>query len=325
MTTKTYTNPVWPGYFADPFVLRASADGTYWAYGTGPGVDGREFPVLRSTDLVNWTPAGGAVVPPPGLAGGNFWAPEVAERDGKFHLYYSAAPQGSDAHHRLRLAVADHPAGPFVDVGRELFPDSGFSIDAHPFRDPADGRWYLFFATDYVEDEPAGTGLAVAPLGDDMMPTGPARPVIRATADWQVYEHNRDYKGRVWKAWNCVEGPFVLHHGGTYFCIYSGGAWHTENYGLGFATAPTPLGPWRDDFAVHGPAVLKGKPDFVVGPGHNSVVLGPDGRTLYFVYHAWDKGRTARRMCIDPLVWTPDGPKCDGPSYAPRTIEVGEP
>ena len=323
MTTKTYTNPVWPGYFADPFVLRATADGTYWAYGTGPGVDGREFPILHSTDLVNWTAAGAAVVPPAALAGGNFWAPEVAERDGKFYLYYSAAPQGSDAAHRLRLAVADAPAGPFVDVGSDLFPDAGFSIDAHPFRDPADGRWYLFFATDYTDDEPAGTGLAVAPLGDDMRPSGHARPVIRASADWQVYEHNRDYKGRVWKAWNCVEGPFVLHHAGKYFCLYSGGAWHTDNYGLGFATADTPMGPWRDDFAAHGPTVLRGKPDFVVGPGHNSVVMGPDGVTPFVVYHAWDKARTARRMCIDPLVWTPDGPKCDGPSYTPRSIDVG--
>ena len=32
----TYTNPVWPGYFADPFVLRVGKE--YFAYGTGePG------------------------------------------------------------------------------------------------------------------------------------------------------------------------------------------------------------------------------------------------------------------------------------------------
>jgi hypothetical protein len=29
----TYTNPVWHGYFADPFVLRH--EGVYYAYGTG--------------------------------------------------------------------------------------------------------------------------------------------------------------------------------------------------------------------------------------------------------------------------------------------------
>ena len=31
----TYTNPVWPHYFADPFVLRV-AHGEYYAYGTAP-------------------------------------------------------------------------------------------------------------------------------------------------------------------------------------------------------------------------------------------------------------------------------------------------
>ena len=199
--------------------------------------------------------------------------------------------------------------------GKHLFPEAGFSIDAHPFQDPKDGKWYLFYATDYVEDDPIGTGLAVAPMQDDLTtPAGPGRAVVRATCDWQIYERNRNYKGQVWKAWHCVEGPFVVHHEGKYYCFYSGGAWHTENYGLGYAVADHPLGPWRDDFAIHGPTVLRGKPDYVVGPGHNSVVMGPDDQTLYFVYHAWDKARTARRMCIDPLIWTKDGPRCDGPS-----------
>ena len=89
---------------------------------------------------------------------------------------------------------------------------------------------------------------------------------------------------------------------------------------LGFATANDPLGPWTDDFAQHGPYVLKGLPGQVIGPGHNSVVLGPDDQTLYVVYHAWDAGKTARRLCIDPLIWTHDGPRCDGPSYQPREM-----
>jgi hypothetical protein len=48
--------------------------------------------------------------------------------------------------------------------------------------------------------------------------------------------------------------------------------------------------------------------------------MGPDDRTLYCVYHAWDANHTARRMCIDPLIWTREGPKVDGPSTEPRTI-----
>jgi arabinan endo-1,5-alpha-L-arabinosidase len=318
--TITYQNPVWPHYFADPFVLRVGR--TYWAYGTAPAsADGTEFPVLRSEDLATWKHVGHALRPRPDARGHNFWAPEVAEKDGRFYLFYSSSPKNNDEHHRIRVAIADSPQGPFEDAGDALMPDAGFSIDAHPFRDPRTGRWYLFFATDYTGEEPFGTGLAVAPLADDLLSvTAPPRIVIRASCDWQVYERQRNYKGRVWDAWHCVEGPFVLHHDDRYFCLYSGGAWHSENYGIGFATATDPLGPWLDDMARHGPTVLKGAAPKVIGPGHNSVVLGPDDRTLFCIYHAWDQGHTARRMCIDPLIWTADGPKCDGPSTEPRTI-----
>jgi arabinan endo-1,5-alpha-L-arabinosidase len=316
----TYTNPVWPQYFADPFVLRV--EGTYWAYGTAPADEaGREFPVLRSQNLAQWEYVAHALQPSPAARGHNHWAPEVAEKDGRFYLYYSAAPRDDDQHHRLRVAIADAPQGPFTDVGESLMPEIGFSIDASPFRDPRTGRWYLFFATDYTEDAPYGTGLGMVPLADDLIHVvGQPQPVVRASCPWQIYERNRNYKGKVWEAWNCVEGPFVLFHNDRYYCLYSGGAWHSENYGVGFAVADNPMGPWIDEMAQRGPTVLKGAPPKVIGPGHNSVVLGPDNRTLFCVYHAWDDSRTARRMCIDPLIWTPDGPKVDGPSTEPRTL-----
>ncbi len=317
--SKTYINPVYPEYFADPFVLRVGSE--YWAYGTGPGVDDREFPILHSKDFVTWTPTGAALNPPEHLVGGAFWAPEVAEHDGNFYLYYSAEAKGSDAFQRLRVAIAKHPGGPFLDSGKLLLPDCGFSIDASPFKDPRDGKWYLFFATDYTTEAPTGTGLAVVPLAEDMVtPLTAPQVVIRASSDWQIYERNRDYKGKIWPAWYCVEGPFVVFHDNRYYCFYSGGAWRTHHYGVGVAVADHPLGPWTDERAVHGPTVLKGIPDRVVGPGHNSIVLGPDDRTSYVVYHAWDKDSIARRMCIDPLIWTKDGPKCDGPSDGPREL-----
>jgi beta-xylosidase len=314
----SYQNPVYPDYFADPFCIRVGED--YYAYGTGPAdFEGRQFPVLHSRDLVRWSLVGHALNP---LSNGvNYWAPEVAEKDGRFYLFYSASTTPSDETHRLRVATSDSPAGPFVDSGRELMPHIGFSIDAHPFRDPRTGKWYLYFAADYTADEPHGTGLAVVPLADDLMSvTGEPQVVLRASCDWQVYERNRNYKGRTWKAWHCVEGPFVVYRDGKYYCLYSGGAWHTENYGLGFATAESPLGPWSDDYAQHGPTVLKGDARESIGPGHNSVVLGPDDFTQFVVYHAWDKTRTARRLCIDPLRWTPEGPRCDGPSTTRREL-----
>ena len=133
MGSKNYRNPVWPGYFADPFVLK-TAHG-YYAYGTGPASeDGRVFPVLRSTNLVDWEAVGGALEPLVNPGALNYWAPEVAEKDGRFYLFYSASTTQSDEHHRLRVAIADHPAGPFKDSGRILIPQLGFTIDASQFR-----------------------------------------------------------------------------------------------------------------------------------------------------------------------------------------------
>ena len=328
----TYSNPVYSGYFADPFVLRTNSG--YWAYGTGhgPEADGRQFPVLHSPDLVNWRYVGGALPPLPPEAGEPFtayWAPEVAERHGKFYLYYSAATGGRDETHRLRVAIADRPEGPFEDVGRIPLPGEfadRFCIDAHPFQDPKDGKWYLFFGTDFFTDR-VGTGTAAMPLADDMAsPDGDAVIVLRATADWHVYERNRPLYGQVWDAWHTVEGPFVWEHEGRYYCFYSGGNWQTPAYGVGYGVADTVLGPYRDEWNVEGPSVLRGIEGKVHGPGHNSVTRGPDGRTAFIVYHAWDPGRTARRMFIDPLRWeTVPGsdfphPRCAGPTLGEQVL-----
>ena len=66
--------------------------------------------------------------------------------------------------------------------------------------------------------------------------------------------------------------------------------------------------------------MLRTVPQQVIGPGHNSIATGPDNETEYVIYHAWDKDLTKRRMFIDPLLWTPDGPRCDGPSVGPRVF-----
>ena len=319
----TYTNPVWPGYFADPFVLRWR--GEYFAYGTAETLErdargsAQAFKILHSRDLVRWEPAGAALTLKSEEATRAYWAPEVAERDGRFFLYYSSAPAGRDELHRLRVAVADEPRGPFIDAGAVLPDDEGFSIDAHPFRDPRSGKWYLFFAKDFFEER-TGTGLAVVPLTDDLLRAAePSRPVLRANADWQIYERNRTLYGRQWVAWHTVEGPCVVEHDGRYFCFYSGGNWQTHDYGVSYAVADHPLGPWQHAKEA-GPIVLRQIAGQVLGPGHNSHTVAPDGRTELLVYHAWDPARTARRMCIDRLQWTRDGPRCVGPTTTAQLL-----
>jgi arabinan endo-1,5-alpha-L-arabinosidase len=304
-----FTNPVHAGYFADPFVL--AVDGGYVAYGTGAVVDGRAFEVLRSGDLVHWEPAGGALEPLAEEWATDYWAPEVAFADGAYFMYYSVGT--GDRGHRLRVAAADRPEGPFADQGVVLTPDERFAIDPSPFRDD-DGRWYLYYAHDVLEGERVGTTIAVDRLVGMTEAAGEPRTLLMPSDDWQLFRRGREMYGATYD-WHTLEGPFVRKRDGRYHLLYSGGAWEHPGYGVSYAVADAPTGPFREP--VTGPGVLRTVPDAAIGPGHNCVVAGPDGAD-WIVYHAWDPERTARRMWIDRLVWGPDGPERSGPTTGPQ-------
>lgn len=319
----SHLNPVHPDYFADPFVWQH--DGTYYAIGTppAPGVyserPARVFPLLRSGDLFQWEPLGEALVRPDAALGDDFWAPEVAFHEGQFYLYYSVGHRDRD--HQLRVAVSPCPEGPYEDCGRPLIDpaDCPFGIDPHPFRDD-DGQWYLFYARDFLDTDGGarpGTALVADRLRDMTRLDGAETVILRATRDWQRFLANRMMYGAVYD-WHTLEGPFVRKHAGRYYCFYSGGRWETECYGVDYGVADAILGPYVSEGNEDGPRVLRTVPGAVIGPGHNSVVTGPDGATEWLVYHAWDTAHTARRLSIDRLLWTPDGPRCDGPTGAHR-------
>ena len=309
--TATYTNPVYPHYFADPFVLLHA--GSYYAYGTGVTALGsnRVFEVLISSDLVHWRSLGHALEPL-GADFTDYWAPEVAFANGKFYLYYSAGM--GDAGHRLRVAVSELPEGPFIDSGAILTPNEPFAIDASPFRDD-DGQWYLYYARDFLDGQRVGTALSVAKLEGMTRLVGEPHTVLRASQDWQLYARGREIYGQRFD-WHTLEGPFVVKRGGRYYCFYSGGAWTNLSYGVSYAVADHPLGPWSEPVAA-APTLLRTVPEHVIGPGHNSVVRGPEGED-YLIYHAWDVAHTGRRMCIDRLIWTSHGPTTNGPTFKPQ-------
>ncbi len=310
-----YCNPVYAGYFADPFVLATGAgEGpAYVAYGTGSVVDGRVFEVLVSDDLVRWRRAGGALVPLPAAAGSDYWAPEVIGDDGRWWMYYSLGV--GDVGHTLRVAVADSPLGPFSDVGVDLTPSERFAIDPSPFRD-IDGTVYLFYARDDLDGDRVGTMLAVDVLESMTALRGQPRTVLRPSADWQLFRRGRSMYGAVYD-WHTLEGPFVVRRAGRYWCLYSGGSWETSSYAVSYAVADSPLGPWAEP--PDGGRLLASVPEHVLGPGHNCVVAGPSGRDVV-VYHAWDPQRTARRLCVDPMEWADDGPHVLGPTWYPTRL-----
>jgi beta-xylosidase len=314
----TYHNPVFPGYFADPFVFKF--EGVYYAVGTGAheangDLGDQVFPMLQSPDFFHWVSAGNAMWRPDGALGTHFWAPEIAWAEGKFHLYYSVGFE--DKNHQLRVASSDFPSGPFIDLGKSLLAPErcAFAIDPHPFRDD-DGRWFLFYARDFLDcgaGACAGTGLMVARMRTLTELADEGTLVLRPRHAWQRFEKDRLMYGRRWD-WHTLEGPCVRKHAGRYYCFFSAGRWENETYGVDYAVADSVLGPYVAAGNESGPRVLRTVPDRVLGPGHNSIVLGPDDRTEYLVYHAWDRHKTARRMFLDPLDWTAEGPRCHGPT-----------
>jgi beta-xylosidase len=316
---QTHINPVYGSYFADPFVWRHKD--VYYAIGTGAleasgQTVGKIFPVLQSSDFFQWQFASSALVRPDPALGNCFWAPAVAYLEGRFYLYYSVGC--GDKAHQLRVAISDAPQGPYEDLGQSLLPlsECPFAIDPHPFLDD-DGRWYLFYARDFLDESPdgrAGTGLAVARMKSMSELVDGGRAILRPRHDWQRFQAQRPMYGRVWD-WHTLEGPCVCKRGGRYYCLYSGGRWETENYGVDFGVAEHVLGPYSDAGNDDGPRVLGTIAGHVLGPGHNSLIVGPDGQTEYIVYHAWDREMKARQMFIDKLVWRLGGPFCEGPTW----------
>ena len=216
----------------------------------------------------------------------------------------------------LRVATSDTPVGPFIDRGVQLTREE-FAIDAHVFRDD-DGRWFMFYATDFLTHTHIGTGTVIDRMIDPFTLAGSPRPVTRAKHDWQVYDPERHEKGGV--RWHTVEGPTVLKRKGRYFEMFSGGNWQNITYGVSYAVTDDIDD--DDEWHQHSDGIttlpiLRTIPDRVIGPGHNSVIRGPNNRELYCVYHRWDGGE--RVLAIDRMDFAGDDSLIiTGPTYTPQ-------
>ncbi|GAB3462861.1 glycoside hydrolase family 43 protein [Actinophytocola sediminis] len=136
-----YRNPVLYADWSDPDAVRV---GRYFylvasTFNRIPGL-----PILRSTDLVNWTVVGHALTE---LAprdhfsvpqhGNGVWAPAIRHHDGKFWIFYPDPDFG------IFVTTATDPRGPWT-APHPLKPGLGF-IDPCPLWDD-DGQAYLIHA-----------------------------------------------------------------------------------------------------------------------------------------------------------------------------------
>jgi xylan 1,4-beta-xylosidase len=76
-----FANPVLPGDYPDPSVIRVG--GEYWATAT-TSEWAPLFPILKSKDLVTWEHVGNVFEKRPEWSVGNYWAPEIYEHKGAY-------------------------------------------------------------------------------------------------------------------------------------------------------------------------------------------------------------------------------------------------
>lgn len=245
-----------PVALADPFIMLY--DNLYYAYGTG-AADGIE--VYTSTDLKTWKKESKLALHKNDSWGNRwFWAPEVyyIKEKNKFFMYYSV-----DEH--ISVATSDSPFGPFVQQEKKPMIEGEKCIDNTLYIDD-DGNPYLYF--DRFND---GLNIWVAELEDDLMTIKESTltKCINVSQEWET----------VWPRVN--EGCFVIKHKGIYYMTYSANSYESQFYGIGFATANSPMGPWTK---YEGNPILQ-KPEDLVGVGHSAMFRDKKGK-LKIVFHA---------------------------------------
>ena len=189
--------------------------GKYW--------DSTDWRLFRSKDLKTWTDQGSFLsvsvfkwARPDAKA----WAPEAAQRNGKYYFY---APVGGD---KIGVAVSDRPDGPFVDARSDALIDKARDANAgdEPI-DPAvllddDGQAYLLFGTRVPK---------IVRLKANMIETD--GPIL----DIKVENFPSDDPKKKYG-----EAPYLSKRKGLYYFTFSTG-WPGQ---IVYATAKNPLGPY---------------------------------------------------------------------------------
>ncbi|PKI91644.1 arabinan endo-1,5-alpha-L-arabinosidase [Actinomycetales bacterium SN12] len=306
----------------DPTVVRGD-DGLWYMFSTDAASGLDRVPagahVRTSPDLVTWTYRGTALagVPAPAAswsAAAGLWAPEVvrwpasdadggAQREARWHMYYSASTFGSRTS-AIGLATAPEPAGPWHDEGIVIATDHASdtinAIDAAIIFDGQGSPWMLygsFFGGIHavelaletgrrLRDEP-GTLIARRPVGVDGAIEGAyvverdGRYVLFVSYDSLV----DTYSVRVGVS-DSITGPYLDHQGRD-------------------LTSPT-----EEDAVATGTKVLGGMrlpgAAGLIAPGHNSIFQ--DGADTFMVHHVRFADAPAEHEAqIRRVHWTASG------------------
>ncbi|TXK49106.1 family 43 glycosylhydrolase [Pontibacter qinzhouensis] len=283
----SYSNPVLPGDYADPSVVRVGED--YWATATSSEW-APLFPLLHSKDLVNWATVG-HVFPEslPEWAEAHFWAPEIAHENGKYYIYYTAKKKGGNL--CVGVASASSPTGPYTDHGPLICQEVG-SIDGFEIRDE-NGDLYLVWKED-GNSRGLPTPIWAQRLNED-----------RTALTGEMFEMFRN-DPNTWEG-GLVEGSALVKRGEYFYHFYAGDACCGRDctYGIGVARAKTLRGPWEK----HPDNPIMQKNDDWKCPGHGTVVTDPGGQD-YMLYHAYSTSASVyagRQGMLDKVTYEESG------------------
>jgi arabinoxylan arabinofuranohydrolase len=197
----------------------------------------------------------------------------------KYFFYFTAAQ-------KIGVAIADDPAGPFVDSGKPLidqFPEgitNGQQIDPDVFADPQTGKTYLYWGNGYM---------ACAELNEDM--------ISLKQGTTKVITPNNTFR----------EGTTVFFRNGQYYFL-----WSEDEVRYGTATTPT----GTISIPPNNLVIAKDTAAGIYATGHNSILQIPGKDEWYIVYHRFnypngikmgDAAGYNREVCIDRLEFNKDG------------------
>ena len=279
---KTITNPIVPGWYADPEAR--FYEGRYWIYVTRSYTGYRKqrnLDAFSSEDLVHWEKHEGIL----DMSGfphvyQAVWAPTIIERGGRYYLIFASNDIHSDEEPGgLEIAVSDSPAGPFrAYLGRPLvdrFINGAQPIDAHLFKDD-DGTVYLYYG---------GWSHCNAAILNERMDGFLPLP------DGETF--------RELTPPSYVEGPCMLKRDGVYYFMWSSGNWGDGSYRVSYSASKSPLGPFDEPHVI-----LSRDGEIAEGPGHHGYLNLPGTDEWMIVYHRryiGDPEPGNRCLCIDRM------------------------
>lgn len=290
------SNPIFTDvYTADPAVMVDNCT-FYIACGHDQGVGGfdlREWYLLKSTDMVNWTRTTPMTLKTFSWTNANAWAGQMIKaKNGKYYWYVPINDiVFSQDRMAIGVAVADKPEGPWKDaLGRPLVNDSlematwgVTNIDQTP---------HTIDPTVFIDDD----GQAYLQYGGFWrMVTAKLNPDMISISGKLVETTPYDY----------FESPYLIKRNGTYYQIYARGAANPTT--IDYATAKSPMGPW-----THKGTILDKMPK-VAGQDEstNHAGVGEFAGQWYIVYHVSNGpnngGAYRREVAIDKLTFNADG------------------